>query len=34
VAHRPRNPIGWMFLAIALLAFTGGWQANMPPTHW
>jgi MFS family permease len=24
VAHRPRNPIGWMFSAIALLAFTGG----------
>jgi MFS family permease len=24
VAHRPRNPIGWIFSAIALLAFTGG----------
>jgi hypothetical protein len=24
VAHRPGNPIGWMFSAIALLAFTGG----------
>ena len=24
VAHRHRNPIGWMFSAIALLAFTGG----------
>src|SRR5262245_5727981 len=24
VAHRPQNPIGWIFSAIALLAFTGG----------
>jgi len=24
VAHRPGNPIGWIFSAIALLAFTGG----------
>ena len=23
VAHRPGNPIGWIFSAIALLAFTG-----------
>jgi hypothetical protein len=23
VAHRPGNAIGWMFSAIALLAFTG-----------
>jgi hypothetical protein len=34
VAHRPGNPIGWIFSAIALLAFTGGWQPNMPPTRW
>ena len=24
VAHRPANAIGWIFSAIALLAFTGG----------
>jgi hypothetical protein len=24
VAHRPQNPIGWIFSALALLAFTGG----------
>ncbi len=25
VAHRPSNAIGWIFSAVALLAFTGGW---------
>ena len=28
VAHRPGNPIGWIFSAIALLAFTGGLTAE------
>jgi hypothetical protein len=28
VAHRPGNPIGWIFSAIALLAFTGGLAAE------
>ena len=32
VAHRPGNTIGWIFSAIALLAFTGQLQANTPPT--
>jgi hypothetical protein len=28
VAHRPNNAIGWIFSAIALLAFTGGLAAE------
>ena len=28
VAHRPGNPIGWIFSSIALLAFTGGLAAE------